>query len=143
MDGDLVQDCNYNYTVMHGVLNMSLEDKLRGKMTGMSYEPDNSESQLSAEKASATKRKEPWVGVLDIKVNEENVRNGFIELDWNEYFIEALVDAGYIGEKPEEIVDKWFRTIISQMMVEDGYSGDVNAGYINVHPISKTHSEAK
>ena len=38
-------------------------------------------------KAYATRKKEPWVGVLDVKVNEKNVRNGFFELDWNKYFI--------------------------------------------------------
>jgi hypothetical protein len=32
-------------------------------------------------KAYATRKKEPWVAVLDIKVNQENVRNGFFELD--------------------------------------------------------------
>ena len=49
-------------------------------------------------KALATKKKEPWINVLDVKVNKDNVRNGFFELDWNKYFIEELLQAGY-GEK--------------------------------------------
>ena len=31
-------------------------------------------------KAYATKKKEPWVNVLDMKVNENNIRNGFLNL---------------------------------------------------------------
>ena len=27
-----------------------------------------------------TRKKEPWVNVLDVKVNEDNVRNGFLNL---------------------------------------------------------------
>ena len=51
-------------------------------------------------KEYATRRKEPWVNVLDVKVNEDNVRNGFFELDWNKYFIEQLLEAGY-GEEAD------------------------------------------
>ena len=46
-------------------------------------------------KEYATRRKEPWVNVLDVKVNADNVRNGFFELDWNKYFILQLIEAGY------------------------------------------------
>ena len=38
-------------------------------------------------KEIANEKKEPWVAVLDTHVNKENVRNGFFELDWNEYFV--------------------------------------------------------
>ena len=57
-------------------------------------------------KALATKRKEPWVNVLDMQVNGDNIRNGFFELDWNKYFIEELIENGYGTEadKEEEIV---------------------------------------
>ena len=44
-------------------------------------------------KAYATKKKQPWVSVLDVKVNQENVRNGFFEMDWNEYFMLCFIDA--------------------------------------------------
>ncbi len=37
-------------------------------------------------KERATRKKEPWVAVLQTHVNKENLRNGFFELDWNEYF---------------------------------------------------------
>ena len=85
---------------------------------------------LEKEKAQATKDKKPWVAVLDTQVNPENIKNGFFELDWNNEFIEQLIDAGYTGEQPEHIVDQWFRTIATQMLEEDGQQTDRGMGYI-------------
>lgn len=94
-------------------------------------------------KSYHTRKKEPWVNVIDVKVNEENVRNGFFELDWNEYFIAQLVQAGYgVDNDPEEeIVDRWFRDIVYNMLEEEGQDTNRGAGYINVVPISKGKSE--
>ena len=96
---------------------------------------------LEAEKEAATKAGESWVAVLDTQVNPENIRNGFFELDWNNEFIEQLLDAGYSGESQEEIVDQWFRTIVSQMLGEEGLDKSRESGYINVVPIDKGKSE--
>ena len=94
-------------------------------------------------KAYATRKKQPWVGVLDVKVNKDNVRNGFFELDWNKYFIEQLIDAGYgvKNDEEEEIVDRWFRDIVGNILDEQGLDNDRGRGYINVVPISKGKSE--
>ena len=96
---------------------------------------------LDTEKEEATKKGEPWVAVLDTQVNPDNIRNGFFELDWNNEFIEQLIDAGYSGETNEQIVDAWFRTIVSQMLEEEGQDPKRDAGYINVVPIDKGKSE--
>ena len=85
---------------------------------------------LEKEKAQATKDKKPWVAVLDTQVNPDNIKNGFFELDWNNEFIEQLIDAGYTGEQPEHIVDQWFRTIATQMLDEEGQQTDRGMGYI-------------
>lgn len=94
-------------------------------------------------KAYATKRNEPWVNVIDVKVNESNVRNGFFELDWNSFFIEQLIAAGYgeIADPEEEIVDRWFRDIVFNMLNEEGLDTSRNSGYINVVPIARGKSE--
>ena len=86
---------------------------------------------LEQEKEQATKDKKPWVAVLDTQVNPENIKNGFFELDWNNEFIEQLIDAGYTGEEPEQIVDAWFRTVATQMLEEEGQDTDRGMGYIN------------
>ncbi len=94
-------------------------------------------------KAYATSKKESWVNVLDMKVNKDNIRNGFFELDWNEYFIVELKQNGYgvDGDPEEQIVDRWFRDIVYGMLEEQGQSTDVGAGYINVVPLDKDKSE--
>ena len=102
------------------------------------------ESKLST-KERATRRKEPWVGVLDTHVNKDNIRNGFFELDWNEYFIVQLRDAGYgtDGDKEEEIVDRWFRDIVRNILAEEGQDISRGAGFINVTKLNETKSEVK
>lgn len=96
---------------------------------------------LEKEKKEATRRGEPWVAVLDTQVNQDNIRHGFFELDWNNEFIEQLLDAGYKGESNEQIVDAWFRTIVSQMLMEEGMEAQREMGYINVVPKGEGKSE--
>ena len=94
-------------------------------------------------KAYATRKKEPWVNVLDMQVNGDNIRNGFFELDWNKYFIQELIENGYGEESDpeEEIVDRWFRDIVYNMLQEEAVDSKVNTRYINVVPIDKGKSE--
>lgn len=94
-------------------------------------------------KAYATRKGEPYVSVIDIKVNQENVRNGFFELDWNDIFIQQLIQAGYgeIADPQEEIVDRWFRDIVYNMLNEEGLDTTRGFGYINVVPIARGKSE--
>lgn len=93
-------------------------------------------------KDRATKQKEPWVGVLDTHVNPDNVRNGFFELDWNEYFILQLRSAGYQGETDEAIVDQWFQDLCRNVGEEAGVNMDRRgSGYINVNNIGNGRSE--
>ena len=81
-------------------------------------------------KERATRKKEPWVGVLNTHVNEQNIRNGFFELDWNELFIVKLKQEGYgaDGDLEEEIVDRWFRELCANVVVDGDYGGPVDAG---------------
>jgi hypothetical protein len=93
-------------------------------------------------KELATEKKEPWVAVLTTQVNKDNIRNGFFELDWNEYFIRELRLNGYQGESEEEIVDKWFTELCKNVGTEEGI--DMNrraAGYINVNNLGNGRTE--
>ena len=94
-------------------------------------------------KDRATAKGEPWVSVLDTHVNKDNIKNGFFELDWNDLFIVQLKQAGYgfDGDPDEEIVDRWFRDIVRNMLAEEGMDTTRGAGYINVVPISQGKSE--
>lgn len=95
-------------------------------------------------KEIADLKKEPWVAVLDTHVNKENIRNGFFELDWNSYFIEELKKAGYgfDGDPEEEIVDRWFRDLASNMLAAEGLDpSSRTAGFIDVKRITPNKSE--
>ena len=93
-------------------------------------------------KEQATANKEPWVAVLDTHVNKENIRNGFFELDWNEYFVVQLRSAGYNGESDEAIVDQWFSELCRNVGAEEGVNMDRRgAGYINVNNLGNGRTE--
>ena len=93
-------------------------------------------------KEIATEKKEPWVTVLETHVNSENVRNGFFELDWNEYFIVQLRSNGYQGDSEEAIVDKWFQDLCRNIGAEEGVSMERRgSGFINVNDLGNGKSE--
>lgn len=93
-------------------------------------------------KELATENKEPWVAVLETHVNPENPRNGFFELDWNEYFVAYLRDNGYTGGSDEEVVDGWFQDLCREIGNEENVIMDRRfSGYINVNKLSNGRSE--
>ena len=93
-------------------------------------------------KDRATRKKEPWVGVLNTHVNQDNIRNGFFELDWNEHFVLKLKQEGYgvDGDKDEEIVDRWFRELCANVVVDGDYGGPVETGTLDVKNIMKNNN---
>jgi hypothetical protein len=92
-------------------------------------------------KDRATRKKEPWVGVLNTHVNKENVRNGFFELDWNEHFVLQLKQEGYgvEGDNDEEIVDRWFRELCANVVVDGDYGGPVETGSLDIQSVKKNN----
>jgi hypothetical protein len=93
-------------------------------------------------KELATEKKEPWVAVLDTHVNKDNIRNGFFELDWNEYFVLQLKSAGYIGDTDEAVVDQWFSELCRNVGGESNVNMDRRgSGYINVNKLADGRSE--
>lgn len=85
---------------------------------------------FNKEKQEATDNGLPWVKVIDVRIDNNNPRNGFFDLDWNEEFIETLLDNGIVGETQEEMVETWFKAIISEMIKEEGIEYEVNAGNV-------------
>ena len=93
-------------------------------------------------KEIATENKEPWVAVLDTHVNKEDIRNGFFELDWNEYFVLQLRTNGYQGETDESVVDQWFQDLCRNIGSESGVNMDRRgSGFINVNGLADGKSE--
>jgi hypothetical protein len=93
-------------------------------------------------KERATENREPWIAVLETHVNKDNIRNGFFELDWNEYFVLQLRAAGYSGETDESIVDQWFSELCRNLGNEEGVDmSRRGAGYINVNNLGGGRTE--
>ena len=94
-------------------------------------------------KERANKRKEPWVSVLETHVNKDNPANGFFELDWNEYFVVQLREAGFgfEGDPDELVVDMWFKTLARNMLSEEGLDMNRSQGFINVQKLDGNRSE--
>jgi hypothetical protein len=94
-------------------------------------------------KERANKRKEPWVAVLETHVNKDNPANGFFELDWNEYFVLQLRQAGYgfDGDTDETVVDMWFKSLARNMLSDEGLETNRSQGFINVQKLDKNRSE--
>jgi len=77
---------------------------------------------VNSAKEAATLRGEPWVGVISVELDAENVGNGAFELDWNDKFLAQLVRAGF-QRKPNEpesvIIDRWFQEICRNVVMEN------------------------
>ena len=69
-------------------------------------------------KAIATSKGEPWVTIVSVELDPENIGNGAFELDWNEFFVAKLVRAGYKGRDDQQIVDQWFQDVCRNVVLE-------------------------
>jgi hypothetical protein len=72
-------------------------------------------------KEAATQAGEPYISILKVDVDPENINNGSFELDWNDKFVANLVRAGYQAKPNEEdsvIVDRWFQTVCRNIALE-------------------------
>ena len=75
-------------------------------------EPEKTAKQL------ATEAGEPYVAVLGMDVDLNNLHQGAFELDWNEIFVARLVKAGYQGKVDADIVDQWFQNVCRHVVME-------------------------
>lgn len=75
---------------------------------------------LSA-KDRATQAGEPYIAILNVEIDSENIGSGAFELDWNDKFLAQLVRAGYQvkpNEPENEIVDRWFQDVCRNVVLE-------------------------
>lgn len=69
-------------------------------------------------KELATERGEPYVTILSMDINPDNLHEGAFELDWNEKFVANLMRAGYKGKTDSDIVDQWFQNVCRHVVME-------------------------
>ena len=74
-----------------------------------------------SEKELATEKNEPFVSIVRMDIDPNNLHQGAFELDWNEIFVARLVKAGYMM-KPDDvdadIVDRWFQNVCRHVVME-------------------------
>ena len=124
--------------------NLKVLKEMESKAVAATAEAQEAEQQAKmTPKDRANARGEPYVAVLDTHVNKENVRNGFFELDWNEYFVLMLRNNGYTGVTEEEIVDQWFSDLCREVGSEENVPSmdRRGSGYINVNNLGNGRTE--
>ena len=71
------------------------------------------------DKEAATAAGEPWVNVLRMGIDPDNVVQGYFELDWNDEFVVMLQDAGIKGASDEDVVNKWFNAVCRTVLIQE------------------------
>lgn len=83
--------------------------------------PPKKKEPAKTEKELATEAGEPYVAVLGMDVDPNNLHQGAFELDWNEIFVARLVKAGYMMKPTDtdaDIVDRWFQNVCRHVVME-------------------------
>lgn len=123
-------------------LRMEAEQAIKNAEKELAEAEEANRIALLSPKELATEKKEPWVAVINTHVNQDNIRNGFFELDWNEYFVLQLKQAGYKGDTDEAVVDQWFQELCRNVGAESGIGMESrSSGYINVNNLGNGKSE--
>jgi hypothetical protein len=100
---------------------MGMFDVFKKKKPAKVEAPREPKVPKKTEKEIATEKGEPWVGILSMDIDPDNMHQGAFELDWNDKFVANLVRAGYQGKPDDtdaEIVDRWFQNICRHVVME-------------------------
>lgn len=77
--------------------------------------PEKSEKEIS------TAAGEPYVAMIRMDIDPNNLHQGAFELDWNDIFVARLVKAGYMMKQDDtdaDIVDRWFQNVCRHVVME-------------------------
>lgn len=103
---------------------MGIFDRFKKKPAEVVPESKPEPKPKKAEKTAkelATERGEPYVTILSMEVDPNNMQNGAFELDWNDKFVANLVRAGYQmspKDTDSDIVDRWFTAVCRNIVLE-------------------------
>jgi hypothetical protein len=99
-------------------------------------------------KELATEKGEPYVAIVTMDIDPNNLHQGAFELDWNEIFIARLVKAGYMMKPTDadsDIVDRWFQNVCRHVVMEtweqDQAMRNSVSGYVHSRDIGDGRSE--
>lgn len=76
---------------------------------------------ILSSKEKATMAGEPYISIIKVEIDPNNIHNGMFELDWNDKFVINLIKAGYKIKDTDtdmEIVDRWFTQVCRNIALE-------------------------
>jgi hypothetical protein len=98
-----------------------------------------------SEKALATEQGEPYVSMLRMDIDPDNLHQGAFELDWNEIFVARLVKAGYMMKQTDtdaDIVDRWFQNVCRHVVMETWEQEQaIGKQYVNTRDLGDGRTE--
>jgi hypothetical protein len=99
-------------------------------------------------KQTATENNEPYVAIVTMDIDPNNLHQGAFELDWNEIFIARLIKAGYMMKPTDadsDIVDRWFQNVCRHVVMEtweqDQAMRNSANGYVHTRDIGDGRTE--
>lgn len=72
-------------------------------------------------KEEATLKGDPYINVIKVEIDPNDINNGAFELDWNDKFVLNLIKSGYKirdDDTDSQIVDRWFQTVCRNIALE-------------------------
>lgn len=82
--------------------------------------PKQPKIELTA-KEQATRNGEPYINIVKMELDPNDINNGAFELDWNDKFVLNLIKSGYKirdDDTDVQIVDRWFQTVCKNVVLE-------------------------
>lgn len=108
-----------------GIFNKLFGDKSKSTKNEISKETKLHKSKAPkvelSPKEIATQKGEPYVNIISMDIDPENINSGAFELDWNDKFVLNLIRAGYKirdDDTETKIVDRWFQTVCRNIALE-------------------------
>lgn len=100
---------------------MGIFDRFKKQPEKTAEPKERSEKPKKSAKDIATEKGEPYIAILSMDINPDNLHEGAFELDWNSIFVTRLVKAGYMIKKDDtdaDIVDRWFQNVCRHVVME-------------------------
>lgn len=104
-------------------------DFLKKKQETSKPETLKTKAKTKTPKELATEKGEPYINILSVELDPDDIGNGSFELDWNDIFVARLVKAGYMQKKDDtddQIVDRWFQSICRNILNENYEQWEAN-----------------
>jgi hypothetical protein len=104
-------------------------DFLKKKKPEVKTEAPKAKPKSKTPKEIATEAGEPYINIISVELDPDDIGNGAFELDWNDIFVARLVKAGYMQRKDDtddQIVDRWFQNVCRNILNENYEQWEAN-----------------